>query len=263
MTTLETILANIAIGAPELTSSSNAAIYRKVAEAIALSLDSTLAELNNTKNIIDYNILNTRWGKLLYYEQKAKSFQYGDALSIDAVTLEPYYTVIDETKLIIQQASAQLDTSGIIVLKLATLDTTTGKLIALTPTQLSAFNTYFLNFEVPGLPITKVSLDANILEFAPVITYYGGYDLTTLKSNVIGSLETFKNTYSFNGKFFTNDLETYIKNNVAGVRNFQAGSASIDAVSIVNGSSDLTAGYFEYSAGTLLSANLDANYVTV
>lgn len=256
MTTADRIQANlIALG---FTNTSATAIYNKIAQSVGQIVDNTVTEINNSESIIT-NLLISQYGygKPLYYVQNALNFQYGDNLiintAINPVTGAPYlnliYAVIDTTKQIISQAAFQsTDTGGnstLLFLKVATLDQTTKLLVKLTDVQLAAFEAYMLNFELPGLPLNIISQDANILGFNALCTYYTSYDLTTLESGIATVLNTFRDTFQFNGEFFAGDLQDYIKQNVPGVRDFFINSTTLDGIAF-SGSSTMGSGYFDY-----------------
>lgn len=242
MATFDTILANlVAMG---FDNPSDAAIYKKIAEAFGVVIDSTITEINNSETNI-FNIINTqRYGKSGYYTGKALAFQYGDDLITDPVTLDYIYAVIDTTKQIVKQAAFE-DISSQLFLKIATIDAISGLLIPLTTAQYNAFVNYFTVFEVPGLPVTFINLPANILYFNAICTYYATYDLPTLQTNFATALNTFRNSFTFNGVFYDGDLEQYIKNNVPGIRDFFINNTLIDSAPF-NGSISLPSGYFNY-----------------
>lgn len=227
---------------------SNTAIFEKIAQAIGVTIDNTLTEFNNNQAAI-LNIINTKnYGKSGYYTTAAKAFQYGDNLIVDPTILQFVYAVIDPTKQIINQAAFEEITSGEtsqLFLKVTTLNTLTGLLIPLSTPQMAAFMSYFVNFEIPGLPISIISNPANILSFNSIATYYATYDLPTLQTNMATALLAFQNTFAFNGEFFAGDLEDYIKTNVPGMRNFFISNTLIDGVAF-SGSTVLAAGYFNY-----------------
>lgn len=255
MATQDLITANlIALG---FDNPSQAAIYNKIAEACGLVIDSTITELNNSETEI-FNINNTqRYGKSGYYTGKALAFQYGDNLIIDAVTFDCVYAVIDVTKQIIKQAAFE-DISSQLFLKIAALNTITGLLEPLTIAQYNAFSTYFDVFEIPGLPVTIINLPGNILYFNATATFFATYDLPTLQTNLLNALNTFRNSFTFNGTFYAGDLEQYIKTNVPGVRDFFINNTLIDGVPF-SGSIALPAGYFNY----VNNIQNNVNYVAV
>jgi hypothetical protein len=115
----------------------------------------------------------------------------------------------------------------------------------LTTEEKSSFDGYFLQFEIPGLPIFKSSSDPNIFDFTAIVTYYGTYDRNKVINGVVSSLYTFRDSFKFNGTLYTNDLEDYLKQNVPGIRNVSLFTTMIDNVSYTE-SINLLAGYFDY-----------------
>jgi hypothetical protein len=253
-----TIIGFIQASMPELNSGSVAAIVSKEAEAVGQAIDNTIAELTNTQDIITGIINDKNFGHSEYYTDAALAYQDGVDLSVDPITKKFYYATIDTTKQIISQAAFEAVTSGSSVsltLKVATLDTGTGLLIKLTPTQKAAFDSYFGNFEIPGLPMTKISNDPNIIDFDAAISYDKTYDLTTIQSNVLAALDQFRNTFTFNGKFYNYYLESYLVANVPGVKAVYLSNTAIDAVAF-SGSTSLSAGYFNYGTTSLNYASI-------
>ena len=250
MSTQDTIIANLtALG---LNNPSSAALINKIAEGLGTVVDNTLTEFGNSESSILGIINNQRYGKSGYYTAAALAFQYGDNLTQDA-NGNPVYPVIDTTKQIISQAAfVELinEGSSTLFLKVACLDTS-GNTVALSIPQLAAFTSYFLNFEIPGIPVTIISIAANVLNFTAQASYYATYDLPTLQANINAALTTFRQSFTFNGTFFSGDLQEYIKSNVPGVRDFFLSNTLIDSTPF-NGSVTLTSGYFNYIA-TILS----------
>lgn len=251
--------------------SSAAAIYAKEAQAIGLVIDNTLAEFTNTENIIT-NLLISQYGlgKPLYYTENAKAFQYGDNLvintAINPVTGAPYlnliYPTIDATKQIVKQAAFETQAAGnglLLLLKIATLNALTGLLEPLSIAQYNAFSSYFLNFEIPGLPVTIINTPGNILNFKATASYYAAYDLPTLQVNVSAALISFQQTFDFNGIFFAGDLQDYIKSTVPGIRDFYVYNTTLDGTPF-SGNQPLSSGYFNYAAG--INTNITYSPVT-
>lgn len=246
MATADTIKSNLQLLGFDNTSQT--AIYNKIAQSLGLIVDSTLTEIQNSENFILGIINSQRYGKGGYYTKKALAFQYGDNLVADPVTLDYVYAAIDATKQIVNQAAFEEIVSGNssqLFLKIATLNATSGLLEPLSADQLSAFKNYFVNFEVPGLPVSIISSPANILSFTAKATYYATYDFATLKQNLLNALVAFRDSFTFNGEFFAGDLQTYIKANVPGVRDFFIYNTTIDGVPFI-GSQSLYSGYFNY-----------------
>lgn len=236
------ILSNLqALG---FTNISDAAIYKIQAQGIGSFIDNILTEFANTKNSILNTINTLRYGKSNYYETVAKGFQFGDDLIPAIGDLDPSYAIIDPSKQIINQAAFQ-NINDSLSLKVATSNLLTGGLQQLTIPQLAAFQSYFTNFEILGLPVTIVSLPGNVFGFNAIHKYNSGYDLTTLQANTLAALNAFDNTFLFNGTLYTNQVSDYIKQNVPGTIDFFLTGTTIDGVPY-SGSTTLQAGYFNY-----------------
>jgi hypothetical protein len=247
MAAKEAILANlIALG---FDNPSASAIYNKQAEALGLVVDTTLTEISNSENRI-FNIINTqRYGKSGYYTGIALAFQMGDNLVEDPGTLDNVYAVVDPSKRIVSQAAFEEIVNGSasqLFLKIATLNPLTGLLEQLSTTQYEAFKNYWGNFEIPGLPVSVVNKQADILFFNAKATVFATYDLPSLQANLLTALNKFRTTFAFNGEFFAGDLQDYIKANVPGVRDFFIYSTTLDNIPFA-GSISLPAGYFNYA----------------
>ena len=249
MSTQATIQANLlSLG---FNNTSQTAFINKIAEGLGTIVDNTLQEFTNTQASILSVISAQRYGKSAYYTAAALAFQYGDDLTEDA-NGNPVYPTIDTSKQIISQAAFENIVSGNsaqLFIKVATQDVT-GNLIPLSIPQLAAFSAYFLNFEIPGLPITIISNAANVLSFNATCSYYATYNLATLQTNLMAALTSFMQTFAFDGVFYNGDLEDYIKANVPGIRNFYINNTLIDGVAF-NGSTTLASGYFNYVANII------------
>ena len=248
-TTANTIQSNLlALG---FNNPSAAAAVNKIAEGLGTIVDNTLQEFSNTKASI-LNVISTqRYGKSAYYTAAALAFQYGDNLTEDADG-NPVYANIDTSKQIIAQAAFENIASGNssqLFLKVATLDAS-GNTVALSIPQFTAFTSYFQNFEIPGLPVTIISNNANVLSFSAICTYYSTYDLATLQTNLSNALSAFRKSFGFDGVFYNGDLNDYIKANVPGVKDFFIDNTLIDGIAF-SGSTTLGSGYFNYVANIL------------
>lgn len=266
MTTFETIVSYLRAAIPEFTNQSEAAIDKKIASSLAPVIDNTITELSNTVTVIEDIIGQQRYGKSEYYTQKALEFQTGVNLVLDA-DLNYVYETVDATKQIIKQAAFEIASSGnnqVLSLKVATLDPNTNKLIALTAGQKTEFDNYFNLFEIPGLPIQKISSDANVFNFTATITYYATYDYNVLLENITNALTSFRDSYTFNGVLYVNDLEDYLKQNVPGIRNASLSNTTItDSLGVPTAFTNfikLSSGYFDYNPAVSPSLFV---YVTV
>lgn len=241
-TVLEEIGSNlIALG---FDNPSEEAIYNKIAQGVAIPIENTIQEIANSEQRILNTITMQRYGKSGYYTGHALAFQYGDDLVIDPVTFEDVYAEIDPSKQIIAQAAFE-ELSALLFLKVAKVNGLTGDLEPLTLAEKAAFDAYMVNFEIPGLPISKISAPANVLNMRGTITYYATYDLPTLKTNVANAMTAFRKSFKFNGEFFTGDLQDYVKAQVPGVRDAYYYNTTIDG-SPFGGFQSLSSGYFNY-----------------
>ena len=248
MSTFSTIISYIKASMPELNSGSVAAIINKIAEAVGQAIDNTLTELNNTYTLITNIIVNKNFGHTQYYTDYALMYQEGVDLIIDSVTKKLYYATIDTNKQIIKQAAFEevvTGNSASLVLKVAYTDPDTGLLAKLPTDKKTAFDSYFSNFEIPGLPVAKISNDPNILTFDALITYDKNFDLTTIQNNWATALISLRDTFQFNGVFYNYYFENYIVTNIPGVLSVYLSNTKIDTVAF-NGSTKLSAGYFNY-----------------
>ncbi len=260
MSTKDIINGNLAILGFDNTSA--VAITTKIADAIAPIIDNTITEINNSETIIK-DLLISQYGylKSAYYTSSALAFQYGDNLvintAVNPVTGAPYlnliYPVIDTTKQIIKQAAFQSVAAGNsnqLFIKVATIDTITGLLIPLSTPQLNSFTAYMDNFEAPGLPLNIINQAGNILNFNAICSYYAAYNLTTIQTGILNALISFQDTFIFNGEFFTGELQTYIQQQVPGIRDIYIYNTTLDGIPFA-GSINLSSGYFNYAVNIL------------
>lgn len=259
MSSIDSINSNLAVLGFQNTSVT--AIDEIIAIAVGQVMDIVLAEIANSESIITNLLISQQgYGKSEYYTAKALEFQFGDNLvintDINPVTGAPYldliYSVIDTTKQIISQAAFQASVSGgsiFLFLKVATSDGG-GGLEALSSDQLTAFQSYMLNFEILGLPLDIISIAGNVLGFNSSATYLSSFDLPTLQSNLATALTSFQNTFQFNGEFYVTDLEQYIQANVPGMRSFFISGTNLDGVAFSD-FTNLSSGYFNYVSNIL------------
>jgi hypothetical protein len=227
---------------------SQTALYNKIAQAVGILIDNTIQEFANSENNILNTITTQRYGKSGYYTAAALAFQYGDDLTVDPTTGNPVYATINPLNQIISQAAFEELISGNssqLFIKVATTDPVSGNLEALSAPQLAAFIDYFVNFEIPGIPISIISLAPNVLNFLGIVTYYATYDQSELETNITAALTAFRQTFAFNGEFFAGDINDYMKQNVPGIRDFYSYDFTIDGTPFA-GSQTLSAGYFNY-----------------
>jgi hypothetical protein len=264
MASFSQIISFIRASMPELNSASVAGVINKEAEAIGQALDITVAEIANSETIITDVIVNKNFGHNQYYTDNALAYQEGVSLSVDPITKAFYYATVDVNKQIIAQAAFKEVISGSsvsLVLKVAYVDPSTGLLAKLPTDKKTAFDSYFSNFEIPGLPVDRISDDPNILAFDAAITYEKTFDLTTLQSNISAALLVFRNTFQFNGIFYNYFLENYLVTNVPGVLAVFLSNTTIDTTPSTgavpfSGTTILSSGYFNYGVTTINYASV-------
>jgi hypothetical protein len=248
-TTYDIIMSYLKAAIPELTNNSAAAIDKKIASALAPTVDNTILELSNTKTEIANIIGQQRYGRSQYYIDTALNYQDEYDLTEVDENFNPIYPKIDEVARIVKHAAFKALPSGnlqVLTLKVAALDDATGLLRALTPSEKSSFDGYMTQFEIPGLPLIKSSTDAVELSFMATITYFSTYNLTNIKTSIDEQLTNFRDEFSFDGTLYINDLETYLKTNIAGIRNVSISNTLIDSVAFLS-QTELSSGYFNYA----------------
>jgi hypothetical protein len=249
-TTLDTIKANILAAVPELTNMSAASIWLKIAEVIDAMNNTLITEMSDTTLQLDNDLLTKNYGGSLYYTNKALAYQNGDSLSVDANGQYYYATIapVGDAKYLIAQA-AFVNNSGRLGLKVAKMGTT--ELEALTyPDELDLFQNYIDLFVIPGLTVTCSSVAGNELDGRITVRYNKSADYTVLKAAVESAYVAYKNTFAFDGVLYLNDVESYIKAQVTGVRNVYYTEAKIYTLSFyADGFTDLDSGYFTLKSG--------------
>lgn len=254
MSSSDTIISNLE--ALDFDNPSDVATFLLMAQGVGDFIDVILLEFTNTQNSM-LNVINTqRYGKSGYYQSVALAYQDGDDLVPSVGTLDPTYAVIDSSKQIVKQAAFE-NNEGSLSLKVAAQNGVSGLLQPLTSAQLSDFNAYFVNFEIPGVPVTIVSLAPNIFNFNALCTFNAGYNFANLQSNIQVALNTFVSTFPFNGVLYADQLSDYVKATVPGVIDFYLVTTQIDGVPFV-GNTILTAGYFNYASNILSQISYNA-----
>ncbi len=117
---------------------------------VALSIHVLEQIFDNHKSDVTTTLANQRPHRLQWYVEKAKAFQYGDALVEDA----DYYAVEDEEAQIISHASAE-EAAGRLIVKVAKL--VDSALAPLSATELNSFSTYMERVKDAGVSITYIS----------------------------------------------------------------------------------------------------------
>lgn len=115
-------------------------------------------------NQVDTTLANMRPHRLQWYVERAKAFQYGDALVQDA----DYYAEVDPDAQIISHASAE-EKAGRLFIKVAKL--VSDVLSPLNSTELNSFSTYMERIKDAGVSITYISTAGDELRLVMDIWY--------------------------------------------------------------------------------------------
>ena len=190
-----------------------------MAAMIFLSDSIWAAEKNSVQQIA-----NTAFsGNAQWVRQQILNFQYGDVITLDADYI-PTYTLIDESKQIIERCAVTERTGGGINIKVAK-DDGAGGLTSLTTPELDALKDYYFGTSTAqgvgfaGIVAGFISEDADRMKVAATVYYYGQYDSATVKTNVIAAIDNFFATFAdtaFDGTVFMIRLTDAIQA-VAGV----------------------------------------------
>jgi len=202
---LDSIAADAVLNA-KLNSTSKTAIYRLFSYVIAVAI--WLHEILFDEHNDEVNALLSAKAthNLTWYANKAKEFQYGDALAEDM----DYYDVIDETKQIISN-SAVTENVGHLIMKTAKLNG--DELAALTTAEHDAFQQFMEDVKDAGVIIDYISQVGDDLRlvmdiwYNPLVLDANGKLLSD--SEVEPAKDTVKEfikNLPFNGKFILVEL---------------------------------------------------------
>lgn len=237
------IKSNVNIALPELTNETASSIWLKIVDSIAKVMEILYKELQNSVLIINNNIAQLKYGKPQYYIETLKKFQYGDSLTVDPNTYNYVYETIDTTKQIITAVSFAVSGVDLTIKCAKTVD---GEFAKLTNDEYTSFVNYARKTtEIAGLPLIITTNDPDKLSFNITIYYFSSYNENEIKELLTDALATFKTTQIFDNRFYKNDLESYVKTNIPGIRNCTLSSTSANNVPFTD-YVDLESGYFDY-----------------
>lgn len=203
-----------------INSPSSTAIWQKWANIVATA-QATEEQLNdqfitNAESILSQNAPGT----VAWVQKMLGYFQYSattpQAIQLDTTTLNPYYPVVDTSLNIISRSAIvtpYVDSTGAIAghpgmiqIKVAT-GTVPG---ALSPTQLSALQSYFNIIKPAGVAYQCFSVPADKL-FCNLTVWYNGVYSSTIQNSVFNAYNNFLANLQFNGVLRLSDLEIAIK----------------------------------------------------
>lgn len=153
----------------DLTSSSKVAVWRLYFRvmAYAIWIHEKLFDAHKTEVEALANTLVT--GTLLWYQQQALLFQYGDTLVWNTTTLRWEYPATATGAQIVTRASA-IEASGQVRIKVAK-DNGSGGLTPLTTSEETALTTYMNRIKFAGTNLAITNLTADLLKLSMTIYY--------------------------------------------------------------------------------------------
>ena len=240
MTTYEQIVANIGKTISSLTSTSNSAIWRRLAAVFAETINTVLLNQSNSEVVIETAARTLRVMGKQYYIDTALAFQTGDNLVVVDPSKYAYgYEAVDPAKQIIKQVAIRVDAQkNVINMHVCTQDAN-GNNVALTAEQLAEFSNYMTAKSVFGISMMISSPTPNIITTTQLfIRYLDTYSLFQIKNSVKEILIT---------TVFVNDIETALAS-VPGVRDAYFVGITCDGAEPTNGILTPASGYFNFSA---------------
>jgi len=152
----------------DLTSTSKVAIWRLFLYVVAFG--NHVIEVLHDRHVAEVTALKYTLitGTIRWYQQKAKEFQYGDALTWNGA--QYVYTPIDTDAQIVKRA-AVIASGGITRIKVAKLDSDGITPIALTSAENVSFTSYMQSIAFAGINIIVISTSADDIIVNAVIYY--------------------------------------------------------------------------------------------
>ena len=258
----EEIITNVNTDLPELTSVSQAALWRLwtfiVATAIAVH-----EQLWDQKEIDLQAIADSaQVGTAQWLQAQALKFQYdaGDPQVLTVVDFAPVYPIVDESLQIIEVAAVNQQTNRRVIVKVAK-DDGVGGLEPLAVDELTAFRSYIKQIQFAGTSVSVISSDADRLFMQMEIFFNGQYVQTDVSNNLKDAINTYLRNLDFDGIVNKNALIDVIQA-VDGVEDVRMDLlrgrtasdtvGSIDNTTIFNLSAGIDNRFYETSAGYVL-----------
>lgn len=204
---IEAAKAADAVLSVQITTTSNASIWRTIRNVIALAVYNLELIMDLFRAEVDAIAARSEYGTPQWCVDKAKEFQYGDDLVI--VNGTPTYAVIDETKQIVKQATANDGPSGGLVLKVA--KESSGTLAALTTAEKTAFSYYWNKVKFAGIYSQVISLPADLLKGAVTVYHDGLIPDATLEYSLNALVTEYVQNLPFDGLFRVLSLTDHIQ----------------------------------------------------
>jgi hypothetical protein len=178
-------------------SPSRVAVWRLMCYIVAVSMNTLETLWDSFLNVVNTTIANKIPGTLLWYQQQAFIFQYGDPLTLINNKWQ-YATVTPANRIVNRCAAIERGATGILI-KAAIFDGTS--IAPLSAPQLVAFNAYYQKIKYAGPAITCVSYTADLLRLSYTIYYDPLVDLAVLQPAVEAAINNFIGNLTFNGVY--------------------------------------------------------------
>lgn len=261
MITFDQIVEKIKAACPELTNTSNASIWQRMAQAISSVFNVMELDMKNSEAVIEYSARNLRVAGKQYYIDMALAFQYGDSIiELDPLTCKYGYKDIDPSKQIIKQVAIRVDAqNGVInmaVCKQAGQGNTQNT--PLSAEELEAFKSYVSALSPLGIAINVLSSVPSVVSATKLfIRYINSYSLTAIKSDVKQMLVSAQTSLVGDSPIYVNDIETSL-GSIQGVRDAYFQNITCDGIEPTNGYFIPASGYYNFDA---VLYDLDASVV--
>lgn len=149
-------------------------------------------------------------GTLIWYKSKALDFQIEDELIFNSSTLKYEYAKIIEEKKIVQLASVNETSAGLLIKVAKLID---GVPVELSPMELNAFKAYMEKIKYAGVNITYVSRPADLMQLtlkvfynAMILSNDGSLLTNASKFPVVDAVNEYLKLRPFNGMFNITDM---------------------------------------------------------
>lgn len=250
MATIDDIKINLQRLVPRLNTSASS-LWTRICEVFAYFIDIVRLEIRRSELTIAQRTRATRITTRNFYIEKALYFQEGDSLEvIDSVTQELGYSVLDESKRIIKQASIIKTTVGSAILNVATADGDKN-LTRLSQAQIDAFRSYYINFIGFGAQFEIASSEPAIWNARRLyVRYYSTSNLDSVRSLIYDALHDLQLQLRSNGVVYVNEIEAYLTN-LDGIRDAYFSDIYLDydggRIEPDDGTILLTPGFFNFN----------------
>jgi hypothetical protein len=221
-------------------------LWRDVVITVAMLLERIMVVFQKD---VDIKMASKQHGSLYWYGDVAKQWQSGDNLVVNNGIVE--YVPLDVTHRLVTQVSVKELFDDVLVMKVA--KTVSNNLVALSGTELVAFQNYIKARKLPGTKINVYSLGACDLYVDAEIFFDTLYDSTLVLVNITAALELFKTNFSFDGVVYRSGIVDTIMSaqGVIGIGTLGIEITTPTGLVILDNYFELPSGYFNISIPTI------------